>query len=80
MDVELLVNGKVLLFMKDCIEKPIESFGEALDAKVSSPAKKCLQNINESSPRLDKQEACTLHYIAAKLICVEKMGITDIEP
>ena len=72
-------NGKVSLFIKDYIEKSIESFGEALDAKVSSTAKKGLQTINESSPKMDKQEAYSLHYIVAKLIWVAKRGITKID-
>ena len=66
--------------MKDSTNEAIASFGEALDASVSSPAKNGSQNINESSPILDTQELDTLHSIVVKLLWVEKVGRPDIEP
>ena len=39
-----LENRRVLLFIKDYIDESIEKFGEALHAKVSSPANKYLHN------------------------------------
>ena len=55
MDMEFLVKGKVLLFMNDYIEEYITLFDKDLYATLSSPEKKGLKTINESSPRLDKQ-------------------------
>ena len=49
MDIELLANGKLYFFMKDYIEESIDLFGEEISAKVSSPANKGVQNIDESS-------------------------------
>ena len=46
MDIEFLGNGTVSLLMKDYIEESIASFRIYMDAKVSSPAKNGLQNIN----------------------------------
>ena len=46
MAIESFANRRVSLFMKDYIEESIASFGESLDAKLSSPAKNGLQNIN----------------------------------
>ena len=43
--------------MKDYIEEQLTSFGKALDAKVSTQAKKSFKNINENSQILDKQES-----------------------
>ena len=80
MDIDFEGNGRVSFFMKDCIDEFIEKIGEALDAKISSPAKKVIQNINIISPRLDKQEADTLNYISEKLLWLEKRGRPDIEP
>ena len=41
---------------------------------------KKLQNINEILPRLDKQEADTLHSMVAKLLWVAQKGRPEIEP
>ena len=68
------------MFMTYYIYEYFTKFGEALYAKVSSPGNKGLQNINENSPRLDKQEAYTPYYMVAKLLWVAKNGRPDIEP
>ena len=52
MDIQFLADGKLYLFMKDCINESIDFFGEDISTNISSPAKKCLQNIDESSTRL----------------------------
>ena len=46
MDIEFLADGKLSLFMKDYIEESIDLFGEKISTKVSSPAKKGLQNVD----------------------------------
>ena len=48
-------------------------------AKVSSPVKKYLQNIDESYTRLEKKYADILHSIVAKLLWVAKRGRPDIQ-
>ena len=48
--------------------------------KVSSPAKKGMQNIDEGYTRQENKDAYILHSMFAKLIWVEKRGRTDIEP
>ena len=53
-DIDLLENGKLSMFMKYYKEESIALFGKDLDTTVSSPTKKGLQKINESSPRIDK--------------------------
>ena len=53
MAIESFANRRVSLFMKDYIEESIAQFGEALDAKLSSPDTNVLHNINLNSPRLD---------------------------
>ena len=47
--------------------------------KVSSPAKTFLQNVDESSTRLENKDADIFHSIVAILIWVEKRGSPDIE-
>ena len=66
--------------MKDYIEESIDLFGEEASTKVSSPAKKCLQNVDESSARLGNKDADIFNSIVAKLLWVAKMGRPDIEP
>ena len=39
---------------------------------LSSLAKKCLQNINDSFTKLEKKDVVILHSIVAKLLWVEK--------
>ena len=53
-DIEFLENGKVLLLMKDYIEKSIALFNKNMDATVSSQENKFLQNVNENEPILNK--------------------------
>ena len=52
MDIDFLSDGKFYLFMKDYIEESIDLFVEDISTKVSSLAKKGVQNLNESSIRL----------------------------
>ena len=66
------------MFIKYYMEESIASFIKELDAMVSSPAKNVCKYINESSPRLENQEADTLHYVVANLLCVVKGGMPDI--
>ena len=60
--------------MKYYIEVSIGFFGEEIITTVSSPAKKGLQNIDESSTRLENKYADNLHYIVAKLLWIAKKG------
>ena len=57
--------------MKDYIEESIYLFGDEISTKLSSPAKKGLQNIYESYTRLEK-DADILHSIFENLLWVEK--------
>ena len=54
--------------MKDYIQVSIDLFGEEISTNISSPAKKGLQNIYESSTRLEKKDADILHSLVAKLL------------
>ena len=54
-DIEFLADGKLYLFTKEYIKEPIGLFGEDLSAKLSSPANKGLQNIDENLTRLEKK-------------------------
>ena len=63
MDIEFLSDGKLSLFMKDYIEESIDLFGEEISTNVSSPEKKGLQNVYESSTRLEKKYADIFHSI-----------------
>ena len=77
MDIEFLADGKLSLFMKDYIEESIDSFGEEMSTKLSSPEKKGHQNIDESSTRLLKKDTDIFHHTVAKFLWVEKWeGLT----
>ena len=66
--------------MKAHIEESIDLFGEELITNVSSPEKKGLKIIYESSTRLEKKYEDILHSIVAKLLWVAKRGRPDIDP
>ena len=66
--------------MKDYIEESIDLFREKISTKVSSPAKKGLQNVDEGSTRLEKKDADIFHSIVAKQLWVGKWGRPNIEP
>ena len=55
-------------------------FGEEISTKVSSPEKKGMQNVHESSTRLENKYADIFHSILAKLLWVAKRGRHDIKP
>ena len=80
MYIEFLVDGKLSLFMKDYIEESIDLFGEEISTKVSSKENKGMQNIDESSKRLEKKDADIFNLIVAKLLWVKQRGRPDIEP
>ena len=65
--------------MKDYINESIGLFIEDISATVSSPAKKVLHNIYNSSTRLENKDPDILHSIVAKLIWVSKRGRPNIE-
>ena len=66
--------------MKDYIKESIDYFGEEPSTKVSSPAKKFMQNMDESSTIIEKKDADILHSIVAKLLWVTKRVRPNIEP
>ena len=70
MDIELLADGKLSLFMKDHIEESMDFFGEELSAMVSSPANNGLQNIDKISTILEKKDTDILQYKVAKILWV----------
>ena len=80
MDIEFIADGKLSLFTKDYIEESIDLFGEEMITKVSSPSKKGLQNVDESSTILEKKYSDIFHSIVANLLWVAKRGRPDIEP
>ena len=65
--------------MKDYIEESIDLVEEEIIAKVSSPENKGLQNMDDSSSRLQNKDVDILHYIVAKIPYVEKYGRPNIE-
>ena len=65
--------------MKDYIEEVIDLFVEEIIMKVSSPANKGPQNVDQSSTRLETKHLDIFHFIVAKLLLVEKGGRPDIE-
>ena len=72
MDIEFLAYEKLSLFMKDYIEESINVFGEEISTNVSSPAKKGLKSVDDSTTRLENKDVDIFHSIVAKLLWVEK--------
>ena len=52
--------------MKNYIEESMNLFDEELRSTVSSPENQGLQNIDDSSTRLENKDADILHFIVAK--------------
>ena len=55
-------------------------FREEISMKVSLPENKGLQNLYESSTRLEKKVADIFHSIVAKWLWAAKRGRPDIDP
>ena len=79
-DIEFLEYDESYFLLKDYIEESIGLFGEEISTKISSPAKKGIQNIYKSSTKLKRKCVDIFHSIVAKLPWVAKGGRTDIDP
>ena len=67
-DIEFLEDGKLSLFKKNYIDKSIDLFGEEISTNVSSPAKKGLQNLDESYTIIQKKDVDIFNSVVAKLL------------
>ena len=69
----------MIVEMKEYIKDAIEDFAQDVSKHVATPAKKDLFEIDEKSPKLDKDEADHFHRIVVKLLYVSKRGRVDIQ-
>ena len=79
MDIEYNRDKTVSISMKDYIKECIETFGKQFNGGASSPAKRNLFEINETSKRLSEKRADIFHHIVAKLLFVSKRARPDID-
>ena len=65
--------------MKNQILEAIESFGEGLNGKVSSPPPKDLFQVDDEYTKLSNQKSDIFHSMTAKLLYIEKRARPDKE-
>ena len=71
-------NGTAEITMRDYLEESIVESGLDITRTATTPAKRDLFDINESSPRLENKEAETFHSVVAKLLYVAIRARPDI--
>jgi hypothetical protein len=79
MGIEFHDNGTASIKMKDYIKEAIRDFGEDITTTATSPARKNLFEIDETSGKLTGDDRDTFHSVVAKLLYVSKRGRLDIQ-
>jgi hypothetical protein len=79
MGIEFHDNGTASIKMKDYIKEAIRDFGEDITTTATSPARKNLFEIDETSGALTGDDRDTFHSVVAKLLYVSKRGRLDIQ-
>jgi hypothetical protein len=80
MGIEFHDNGTASIKMKDYIKEAIRDFGEDITKTATSPARKNLFEIDETSGALIDDDHNTFHSVVAKLLYISKRGRLDIQP
>lgn len=78
MTIEFTKNEKVKITMKDYVTECIEAFAENVNEGASTPTKSSLFQVNEESPRLDRDRSEIFQRIMDKLRYVTKRARVDI--
>ncbi len=78
MNIELNGDGTVTLDMSEYVSEAIEDFQEEIQHEATTPAKKSLFEIDESSPKLNTAKHDNFHSIVAKLLYISKRARPDI--
>ena len=72
-------HGSVKIGISDYILECISSYGKHLNGGTTTPVKKYLFDIDESSEQLSKDRKELFHHIVAKLLFVSKRARPDID-
>jgi len=73
------VGNEVYISMKDYLREAIDMFPELTNMKITWPAKKDLNEIDNKAEKLTKNKRELYHSIVTKLLWVMKRGRPDIE-
>ena len=84
MDIKFLENGKVRIFIKDCITESMEMFdmfGEKITKSANTPTKKnsCNKDEEEYSKLLGDTKVEVFHHMVSKLLYISKRERVDIK-
>jgi hypothetical protein len=71
-------DGTVSVCMKSYLEEAIEESNLGISSHASTPAKKDLFSMDESSPLLEKEETERFHSVVAKLLYIATRARPDI--
>ncbi len=74
MNISFLDNGTASVKMKDYIKEAMADFGEDITKTSTSPARKNLFEIDETSGALTEANCDTFHSVVAELLYISKCG------
>ena len=79
MNIKFLKEGNVSIEMKDYVKETITTSGMDVSRKAATPANKKLFDVDDSSPKLDKDRKEIFHHCVAKLLYVSKRCRLDVQ-
>ena len=79
MDLTFNDDRTVSITMNDYIKKSIESYGGKFNGGCTTPTKRDLFDIDESTRKLSEDRSNIFHHIVAKLFFVSKRSRPDID-
>jgi hypothetical protein len=79
MDISFHDDGTVTIKMEDYIKEALADFEDDITRTATTPAKKCLYEIDETSEPLTPAQQENFHSIVAKLLYVSKRARLDIQ-
>jgi Reverse transcriptase (RNA-dependent DNA polymerase) len=78
MNIRYTGKGTAVITMKQYLEEALAECGMHIKRAAATPARKCLFDVDETSPPLEKAESETFHSVTAKLLYVSTRARIDL--
>ena len=79
MNINITEYKKVEIDMKQKMLESIETFGENIEERVTTPASIRLLIANEQSQQIDEEKSKGFHYVVVKLLYIMRRERPDLE-
>ena len=78
MNIKYTGQGTAIITMKQYLKEAIAESGMEITRDAATPARKCLLEVDNASPKLTTKEAEVFHSVVAKLLYVSIRGRADL--